>query len=367
MGKIPSTDSSTAPGEFTTTNTALAFATGSTDLMVVFKGSNNITVQAQGVNPSNAGNQIKWKVDRDPSDSVETGLPTISPQIGETVTLTPNKAGNFRLISYYDANNNNTFDNGEELKVLRFAIVRIFVLACTLETENQFMGRNLGDHYKVETVPPVEIRCSVSLQSGGGSSDIGLDKVKMGNVGNLISEENQVTYEIGNALENPNPGGGGLPMVATTNPVLSGGNSVFRVDSSDPGNVSGRQIRSEYKPDIGPFLIQHPDQNNGTTWNSTLGTLFFTEFIAAYSETFLQHYVVVAKATVQISFNGSRNGNGDWQNLGSAVFLQGSQTPSANFTKTIDSQGSVTTGSSEGMKVSGTPYDASAIYEYSQP
>lgn len=143
VATIPSTDSAISPGEYTTENILLEMPTQGSDLMTVFKGSDDVTVQAQGVNPVSSTSQIKWAVQRYPGDTLESGGPGLSSSSGGSTVISLTKAGNFRLIAYYDLNNNSAFDVSEELKVLRFGIVRLIVAPsqCTLSTTNEVRWR----------------------------------------------------------------------------------------------------------------------------------------------------------------------------------------------------------------------------------
>jgi hypothetical protein len=100
----------------TSTNASTAFATASSaDLVVVFQGSGTLTVTAAGVSPQSAASQLRWTIQRDPSDSVDVGLPTLSAQTGPQITVNPSLTGNFILICYFDSNGNGVYDAGESL------------------------------------------------------------------------------------------------------------------------------------------------------------------------------------------------------------------------------------------------------------
>lgn len=340
--EIPSTGAA-SPGAFTTTNTSTAFASDSNDLMVVFKGSDNVSIQAEGVNPTSAGSQLKWQLER--GDTVEPGLPTLSSQVGQYITLTPSSAGNFKLICYYDSNNNGTFDNGEELRVLRFVIVRIFVGSCGVTNDNVFTGTILGESVQADT-SPITRTCVVSLEGGGTSKNIGLDKVKMGLITNIYNQSLEVNYQPGKFIITHN---GILPHLykdeAFPTP-LNGGSSVFRDDNNDTGAL--REISYESQESTTLFEQTHP--TTGTNWVSSVGGPKFDEFISGYSETFPNHYVVVAKVRLEIFFTGIANENLEWINNGANVFLNGPNTNFADFDITVNNDpnspqgGSVTSG-----------------------
>jgi len=58
---------------------------------------------------ANAG-QVRWEMDRDPSDVVGTGVPLSGGYSGPVATVQPSMAGNFRLVAYIDLNGNGKFD-----------------------------------------------------------------------------------------------------------------------------------------------------------------------------------------------------------------------------------------------------------------
>jgi len=328
--------------------------------MVAFKGGDNITIQAEG---SGNLNQIRWKIDRDPSDSVDNnGLPTLSSQVGASVTLTTSKAGNFRLISYYDTNSNGTFDNGEELKVLRFAVVLITMnqYTCFIKNTNQF---------QFSTVAPlvfnnnVEVECPILLAGGGSNGTIGLDKIRTGVIGNVTNNDFKVFYETGVGTSTSN---GVLPLISDPN-----SNNAFRSNSvenigANPPNGQQRLITSSTEsPSTNIWVERHPA--NQSFWQSSSGGYRVEEFVAAYSETFPQNYVVAARGYWSISFDGVRDSAGNWLQTSAYVNLQGYTVPNSNsasiiFTPTVQSDGSVATASSQGVVVNGTTYDSNLIY-----
>jgi hypothetical protein len=375
VASLSASISGNSDAAFTTTNNVHQFATGSTDLMVVFKGGDVINVAAQNINPSNAGNLIKWVLQKDPNGTFDgTALPTLSAQVGQNVSITPTKAGNFMLISYHDRNNNGTFEAGEQLRILKFAVVaaQVETALCTITAYNSFEGETLGfDQYKVKPSVPTRINCSYLLQSGGSNNSVGLDKVHMGNIANLTSIQNFVGYDGGgNAIEHPVAGGGdSIPLVVTDNVILAGGYTVFRADSMELNpNGPGRQVRSDAEPDIGPFITNVAGQMNDYMWSSTNGSLFITEFIGGFSDTFPNYIVAAAKVPTQYAIAGDNN-HGEWMDNGnSAIFLNNMPVSTAGTTVSFSalggSQGTLTPASSANMRVNGTPYDGYSEYIY---
>lgn len=212
----------------------------------------------------------------------------------------------------------------------------------------------------------IVINCRVSVEAGT-NSELALSAVKMGNIGNFTGETIEITYEIGSATENPDPDNGGLPMVVSSNVFFDGGNSAFR-ESSEENGTGTRLITSDDKAVLGPYPVLHPFPENQTFWTNTTGGKSFDEFIVAYSETFKNHYVVVAKANTFITFGGTRDSsNGNWVRGTANIFLKASLSGSEPFTVTGDNQGNVTTGRHEGVRVRGYPYDEVSIFEFTEP
>lgn len=266
--KNPTATLTPLPGTFLTTNTSTTFPTESTtDVMVVFQSSSeSVTVSGQGVNPSNAGSQIKWRIDRNPGDTVATGTPTLSAQTGAQIILTPTTAGSFRLICYVDTNGNGSYDSGEEVRVLLLAIIRVGISSdCTIDSPMaNFQGDvpNTTEFGVRSGALPMSMRCDFVIEGGGSSAKIGTNKVYFGNVGNLIGDTARVTYVTsGSATENP---GASLPMVDTgrvkQGNAPTGGETAFREDSLVPGMDDS----SEDRPP--PSVPHHYRCDGGHVW-----------------------------------------------------------------------------------------------------
>ena len=368
--KNPVTNKAPAAGSVTITNTSTAFATeSSSDLVTIFQSSTvQMTVSASGVNPESAASQLRWKIDRDPSDTVTTGLPGLSATTGAEVSVTPSTAGNFRLIVFVDSNANNAYNAGEEIRVLRFAVVRVASLEdCTIDRIDPMFTSvaSGGTQIGVETDGIMAISCTVTLEGGGANRLIGVNKVTIGDVGNLTSENFQINFPIptptpaapGNVAgtESENPGGS-LPMVDTGNVSLnqepSGGNTAFRSSNNNPGTGAERTITAEDNPGFGPWHNLHPVTNN--PWATTQGGYNFREYIAAYTSSFPRYYVVLARADWTITCIGSKSGTA-WTNTSSAVTVGTGGGGSAAMTSTVTS-GSPQSADSAGVQVLGLSY-----------
>jgi hypothetical protein len=195
------TNQAPAAGTVTITNKDTAFAVASSsDLVTVFQGASvQMTVSASGVNPETSATQLRWKIDRDPSDTVAMGVPGLSATTGVEINVTPSTAGNFRLICYFDSNGNSAYNAGEELRVLRFAVVRVASLEdCTIDRIGPtFTSAPDGaTRIAVESDGIMAISCTVNLEGGGANKTIGVNKVTIGDVGNLTSKNFQINFPV---------------------------------------------------------------------------------------------------------------------------------------------------------------------------
>ncbi len=373
---LPSTpDASTAvapaDGTFTTTNKTLAYVpTSNNDLMVVLQGAGTITVSANVVQPLTP--TIHWEIDQNPADTVATGTPTLGATTGNTTTITPNAPGNFRLIAYLDLNNNGTFDQGEQLKVLRIAIVKATVQAgsASLTTNTAFAGgvNSVTTAGASGNVHAMDIKASILLQGGGADQKIGTSQIVIGNVGNLLSDTFQITYpgqpmpadtRNGVGKEDPdgqiNPAPGfPAPMVDTVNGNNpNGGSAPFRGNSTQTvlASATGRLIKltSLDAPAFG-WAGVHP--TTGNPWAATSGVNAFREFIVGYSQTFIQNYMSYAHGDWTVTATGTSNA-GTWQSNGATVTTPGAITVATQ------------TGSDAGVQVRGPSFVSAYAVIYS--
>jgi hypothetical protein len=357
-----STGSAPADGTFTTTNKSLAYVpSSSSDLLVVLQGAGTITVSADVVQPLTP--TIHWEIDQNPADTVGTGTPTLGATTGNTTTITPNAPGNFRLIAYLDLNNNGSFDSGEQLKVLRLAIVEATVQngTASLTTTTAFAGgvNSVTTAGASGNVHAMDIGASILLQGGGADQSIGTNQIVIGNVGNLLSDTFQITYpgqlppadpRNGVGKEDPdgqiNPAPGfPAPMVDTSrgdNP--NGGSAPFRSRSNSTvlASPNGQliQLTSYDAPAFG-WAGVHP--TTGNPWATTSGVNAFREFIVGYSQTFPQNYMSYAHGDWTVTATGTSNG-GTWQSNGATVTTPGPITVSTQ------------TGSRSGVQVRGPSF-----------
>jgi hypothetical protein len=289
-----------------------------------------MTVTALSPEPESAYSQILWQIDRFPGDNVETGVPVLSGSAGLQVSFQPSTAGSFRLTAYIDDNGNGRFDEGEQLGVLLFAVVRLTMTTSSMITNNTLEGSGSSS---VVTDPsgsslnaPMQVTATFLLQGGGASQMIGNSAIVIGNVGNLFSDSFTISYpaagtqpprnQAGVGTEVP---GGPTPMVDTPASPPSGGNTAFRQSSVfvnlppplPPALGSAVRVSSADAP---KFVWAFSESKTLNDWASTSGQNVFREFMAAYSNDFPQTYAALAQATWIISVIGIENGG--WEDAG---------------------------------------------------
>ena len=300
-------------------DTTLAFATDDASLdFVVLKNSGTVTVNGTNFSGASGGDQIQWQIDRDPTDTVDTGTPTLSGAPGAQVTFNPSTAGNFRLIAYIDTDASGTFDNGEQVAIARFAIVQATLQSSNvslstdwiagIDTSSQGTSTATTGGSTVNTAP-MQLTAKYLLEGGGSSSTIGTGAVGIGNVGNLVGSDSfSINYpgsRQGTGTENP---GGTTPMVDTLNfsTVSQGGTAPFRANSntSDGISASGRVVNltSADRPQFA-WRLFHP--TTGNPWDETAGGIGFREFVVAFSSSFQRTYLALHQAAWAVTIIGT--------------------------------------------------------------
>lgn len=317
-------------------NSSSAFASDtSSDLVTVLKDSGAVTVTAKNVQPQANTNQIQWRLDRDPTDTIDTAMPALGDSTGPQTTFKPSAAGNFRLIAYVDVNGNGTFDEGEQLRVLRMAIVK-----ATLQPNSSFFLQNTVTGIgltKVTTLDssrvPMKLQAAYLLEGGGPGRDIGTRAITIGDIGNLVSDTFAINYPVpsggapppgnvaGTEVEQP---GGPMPMVDTLNVQKdaepNGGTTAFRANSNMselPAPSGGRlvQLSSFDAPEFS-WDSNHPTTTN--SWGSTAGANSFRELVVAFSNSFRRTYLLLHQAAWTVNVVGVNKGS-VWVDAGSSV------------------------------------------------
>ncbi len=335
-----------AAGTFSTSNTNLAYAAPENDLMVGLLNSGTITVNAVDVQPANSASSLQWVIQRNPDDTVGTGVPALSASSGSQTTFSPSLAGNFRLVIYIDVNGNGSYDIGEELLVLRLAVVKTTIQAGSfIKTSVTFTG---GVDI-VSTNQAMNIQADFLLEGGGANRTIGVSQIALCNVGNLLADTFTVNYPVpasnppapanvpGTETENP---GGPTPMLDSSNVAqggeATGGNSPCRgrsVPTVQGAGAAGGLIIRVTSQDAPAFSwdANHPVTTN--PWAITQGGNSFRDFIVAYSLTFPKNYDLLARGDWIVTATGTSN-NGTWANNDSTVTIPGAVQGSATLTTT---------------------------------
>ncbi|HEY6346113.1 MAG TPA: putative Ig domain-containing protein [Bryobacteraceae bacterium] len=349
----PNAVDGTAPAvtPVSSTNTSAAFAAaGSTDLVVVLLNSGMVTVKGVNIQPAGNAGQVQWQMDRDPTDKIDlstapgcaaspSGAPAVAGSPGAAVTFSPSTPGNFRLAAYIDANANGKFDDGEQLRILRVAIVRATLMnaaTSTFRTTNDFVpdapaGGKAGVDAKG---PAMRLLGDYMIEGGGGTCTVGAAQITIGDVGNLFADTFVVNYPVpnppppapgnvaGTAAENP---GGPLPMVDTGRVAKGnqpgGGVQAFRTASKETPKASatGRRIglSSNDSPGYGFWKIDHPTTTN--LWGSTTGGNQFREFVVGFSSSFSRTYSPLNENNWTVAVSGKNDGTGKWKDNGASV------------------------------------------------
>jgi hypothetical protein len=207
------TDATPAVTPVSSTNTSAAFAAAdSPDLVSVLKAG-TITVKGINIQPAGSDNNVQWLLERDPNDRVNltkatgcdgnpAGAPAVHGSPGAQVSFDP-EAGNFHLVAFIDANGNGRFDEGEQLRILRIAVVRATLLnpdTSTFNIASRFVA-NTPEPGKERVLvegpgggPAMKIIGDYMIEGGGTTCRIGARAITVGNVGNLYSDTFVLNY-----------------------------------------------------------------------------------------------------------------------------------------------------------------------------
>jgi hypothetical protein len=338
---------------YVTTNSSLDFTANDADYLVALKDSGTITVAALGLNVPNA--PLRWQIDRNAADTVGAAgaTPALSSQVGRAITVTPDVAGSFRLICYLDANGNRHFEAGEELVVMRLAIVQTKILpGATISTAVAFHSSLPGGgQVGVATTGAMALRAQVLLEGGGADQRLGVNRVRLGDVGNLVGDTFVVNYpgrpapaDGRGATETEDPDFDANPAAGFPSPMIdkagipagtapTGGDTAFR-GHSDDGAVNPRvngagglgqlvTVTSSDAPTVS-WDRNHPTTHN--RWATTAGDNAFREFVVGYSTTFPRNYLALAEGEWTVTFAGTNPGGAahHWtQGAHAGVTLQG--------------------------------------------
>lgn len=348
QASLPSTKNvatGTAPADdtFSTSNKDLAYVAAANDLLVALLNSGTITVKAINVQPANAAQNLQWVIQRNPDDTVGSGAPGLSAFSGSQTSFSPSLAGNFRLIVYIDINGNGSYDAGEELRVLRLAVVRTTIQnGSFIKTTAMFIGGPAN----VSTTGAMSIQGDFLLEGGGADRTVGVSQITLGNAGNLhLPDTFVVNYPVppnnppapanvpGTESENA---GGPIPLLDSVNVPhggqAAGGNSPFRghsaatIQGAGPnGNGQIIRVTSLDAPAFG-WDPNHPVTTN--PWATTQGGNSFRDFLVAYSQTFPKNYLALASGDWVVTAKGTKAAAG-WTSNGANVTIPGAVLGSA--------------------------------------
>jgi len=345
----PNAVDSTSPSVVPVTSTDMdsSFAADDTGLdLTVLMNSGTVTVNV--VNAAPSGSSIQWEVDRDPVDTVDSAIPTLSVS-GAQVTFSPSAAGNFVLVAYVDLDGSGTFDEGEQVGVVSFAVVKSTLQegSDSYVTLTTMLSADGASGATTDGSIPMSIIAHYLLEGGGADRTIGTTDITIGDVGNLLNDTFTVAYPVptptpaspgnvaGTETEYP---GGPTPMVdaagvaATTQPT--GGATPFRgnsatADATPP--TSGGRVVVLTSLDAPVFDWNNLHPVTGNTWGSTSGSNAFREFAVAFSSSFPKTYLALNQADWTVTVIGGNNG-ANWVDTGSSVSGDtGWQTVSGNL------------------------------------
>jgi hypothetical protein len=344
-GSTPASDPSVpavVPSLSTLTSSAFAVDPSDSSLVVFLKNSGPVTASLDQVQPAAAVSQVRWELDKDSSDTVDIGsdhVPSLAGASGQVVVFNPSAAGNYRLVAYLDLNGNGAFDEGEQLRVMRLAVVQwtlqegtntVFTLVDTLFPNGEnFVSTIFQNDDGTVSTPPMSLQAQYLLEGGGEYRLIGAAVVRIGNVGNLVADTFVVSYPVPSAGA-PAPGnvagteqeaaGQALPMFDTMNlavlpkgAMATGGSAPFRTGSKQVTVSSGLglvvQVTSSDAPSFGPWDSIHPVTMN--TWTTTSGGNSFREFLVGFTLSSPQTYIALNQAAWALNVTGTNDNDLD--------------------------------------------------------
>ena len=346
--KNPITGATRDAGRFSTTNRDLAFVpTAGNDLMVVMQNAGPVTIKAIGLNPTSLTDRIRWQVERNPQDTIDTDLPDFADSETGQLTLTPNKPGNFRVVCFVNTYQDNHRYQDAELKVLRVAIVRLtpqpqdsFISAPNLGYSDNVIDANFT---RLDSSDAMLIRGNVLVEGGGPDRMVGVNKVQLAFAGNALADDIVITYGVPAPTPAP-PGnvvGIGREALGISFPLVD--SNAENPSTADPGQPNQKFTRftsnvavSGSGPNGGQIIIleasddpslalrtRHPTTSN--PWTQIRGGNNFRETLIAFSVDFGLNFVAIGRGDWRITFDGD-NGPSGWEGKGANVFLQGTTT-----------------------------------------
>ncbi len=327
------------------TGTEADCATVDSELITFMKSSTRtVKVIALDVEPSTVESQIRWKLLRSTNDDQAfklIPLPDLTVIPGE-VTFQPSAPGNFLLVAYLDTNSDGQLNPGEQLQVLRFAVVQASLVTSqssfNLMTSFNYttfpgvtapLSITAGPTQDVPTTRAMTMTAAVLLEGGGANRTIGTSHAQVGDVGNFVSNSLIVHYSpSGIAIQRPDGNDLYLDFPAESPPT--GGETAFRSAQtpSVPIQVAlGRELQFTASSAPVTFGWASP-LITGNLWNNTTGANAYAEMVVAFSSDFDETYVAVAQARWSVHLVGTGS-LGVWNNNGSTVTLDSGLQPTS--------------------------------------
>ena len=172
-------------------------------LAIPYSTGQTMDFSLSGFNPATAKTKslMHWEVVQNAADAVK-GKPTLVPDaVDNTKThMKLDMFGSFNIVAYIDGNGNGAFDNGEQLRVLHLAIVRITVSnVIATNSPNVYKVTNANGKVKIEHDPnggahAVTMTAEVLLEGGGKDKVLGTTKILANFVQNGIGDSVAVGY-----------------------------------------------------------------------------------------------------------------------------------------------------------------------------
>jgi len=292
--------------------------------------------------------RLLWAIEENPADtSDKQKLPTPGSATGNPLEYEVNTdgVGSFAIVLYYDAYVDHEFDPGDQIVgVFYLAEVQVAISdltanpgqPCVLKFPNNTYVDNQGqvhaqswsgdlyignDKHHNPTVYAINEQATVTL-TGGGSGLLGVSLIHTGWIGNVTNCNIAGKYGGGGYSETWKERPqfvGKYPFVdkGPDTPVPTGEDTAFRFPNKDEeiGRAEGTSTYTTSAWDAPSVLFDN--QFQGQLLTSIVGSMTFTDYLAAYSTSFGSSYGVVAVDPWTWTFNYVKVAK-TWQDNGSA-------------------------------------------------
>jgi hypothetical protein len=275
---------------------------------------------------------IKWRVDRNPADTIQAGVPTLAAS-RETATWGTDVEGSFFISCFIDHNQDLELQDSESRKVLNLAVVGIHpsnILPAVHPAEIAQVPGNANNQITITTGvfdatmanaahAAVFVSAQVTLVGGGPDQSIGVDKIHPLFTQNFRNDTYASRYDTGTSLREafaanppaPNPVCAPSTVGLMAFPVLDG-------DTAFPNG--GNQVTSvcchKETPQIGTARIiqwsDSPGFSNPISFPCGAGTLKsvsggndFSVLMLAYSDDAVHAYSMNARVDWSVNLDGT--------------------------------------------------------------